>query len=109
MTNQLRLPTLPWIAWLYLVLEPATELMAAPNATALKDLIASSRQPVHPVLIRNEHNPLLRVIVEAAAGREVLVNELSFTLEGTDNPADIEFLSLFATGDQEEFAATQAM
>ncbi len=107
--NALRWPIVLRISSLCLALGLETGLRAAPDATGPKSLIASSRRPAHPVLIRNEHNPLLRVIIEAAAGPDVGVDEMSFTLEGTDDPADIESLSLFTTRDKEEFAATQVV
>ncbi len=107
--NRLRLQVFRWIAWLSLAFVLGTGLVAAPDAAGAKHLIGSSRRPAHPVLIRNEHNPLLRVTIQADASQEVRVNEMSFTLEGTDDPADIESLSLFYTQDKEEFAATQAV
>ena len=33
---------------------------------------AVSSQPVHPVLIRNEHGPLTRVVVEVTEGEKVV-------------------------------------
>ncbi len=81
--------------------------MAASESTAPKSLTAVARRPAHPVLIRNEHNPLLRVIIEAPAGLEIRLSTLSFTLEQSDDPSDIESLTLFATGEKEEFSTTQ--
>ena len=59
-------------------------------------------QRVHPVLIRNEHNPLMRLVVEASVAG-VRVESFRFSLNGTDNPADIESLELFYSGGEQEF------
>lgn len=69
-------------------------------------LTASITSPVHPVLIRNEHGPLLRVVVNAANARDVRVNALSFKLDRADDLGDLDSLTLFSTGDKEEFGAT---
>jgi sialidase-1 len=57
------------------------------------------------VLIRNEHGPLLRVVVDAADATDVRVRAVSFKLDGTDDLGDLESLTLFSTGDQEEFSS----
>ena len=72
---------------------------------APQELTASTTRPVHPVLIRNEHGPLLRVIVDAADPKDMRVNAISFKLDGTDDLGDLESLTLFSTGDKEEFSA----
>ena len=41
-------------------------------------ITATATSPIHPVLIRNEHGPLLRVIVEATDPQDVQVNAVSF-------------------------------
>jgi sialidase-1 len=68
-------------------------------------LEATASQRVHPVLIRNEHNPLANVTVEAG-NPGISAESFTFTLSGTDDPNDIESLELFYSGDQEEFGAT---
>ncbi len=65
---------------------------------------AVSSQPVHPVLIRNEHGPLTRVIVEVAKGVEPRVTSFDFTLDGTDDLGDLESVTLFSTGSKDEFS-----
>ena len=65
----------------------------------------SASQRVHPVLIRNEHNPLLRLTVEAEA-RGLTAESFTFALNGTDEPNDIESLQLFYSGDKEDFEPT---
>ena len=98
-----------WVALVWMALGQFTGLMAAPAQTSPQGLTVSTRQPIHPVLIRNEHNPLLRVVIEVAAGVQVSVNEISFTLAGTDDLADLESLALIATGDAEDFSAAGAL
>ena len=71
----------------------------------LGGLEITASQRVHPVLIRNEHNPLLRVSIETQ-GAGYTAESFHFTLTGTDDPNDIESLELFYSGDQEEFGAT---
>lgn len=67
---------------------------------------ASAASPVHPILIRNDHGPLLRVTVEAGDTPDTQVRALSFQLAGTDDLGDLESLTLFSTGNKEAFAAT---
>jgi hypothetical protein len=43
---------------------------------------AGSSQPVHPVLIRNEHGPLTRVVVDTKAGVEARAKSFVFQLGG---------------------------
>ncbi len=66
---------------------------------------AVSSQPVHPVLIRNEHGPMTRVVVEVATGAEAGAKSFVFQLDGTDDLGDLESLTLFSTGDKEEFSS----
>ena len=67
----------------------------------------TTSQHVHPVLIRNEHNPLMRLTVEAVnAG--VSAESFTFALSGTDEPKDIESLQLFYSGDKQDFEAANS-
>lgn len=61
--------------------------------------------PVHPILIRNEQCPLVKVAVEVPDGMEMEVNSLEFSLEGTDALTDIKSLSLYWTGAEDGFSA----
>lgn len=61
------------------------------------DLTATSRSPVHPVLIRNEHNSLLQVAVDAKADG-AKVTSLTFSLDGTMLDDDVEAVRLFFDG-----------
>ncbi len=75
-----------------------------------KGLTASVTCPVHPVLIRNEHGPLMRVAIEVEKGVvEARVSSLVFKLDGTDDLGDFDSLRLFTTGDKEEFSPTTAV
>ena len=63
-------------------------------------IAAACTQRVHPVLIRNEHNSLAQVVVDAKrAGLQV--KQLTFSLRGTDDLADIDSLRLFYSGDKQ--------
>jgi sialidase-1 len=72
------------------------------SGTFFGGLEITASQRVHPVLIRNEHNPLLRLSVEAQAAGHT-AGLFLFRLSGTDDLNDIESLELFYSGDQEEF------
>ena len=71
---------------------------------ATEGLTATVSRPVHPVLIRNEHGPLMRVVVEVEKSVTSRVNSLAFKLDGTDDLGDLESLTLFDTGDKEAFS-----
>ena len=67
-------------------------------------LEVTASQRVHPVLIRNDHNPLMRLTVEAK-DPGLSARSFTFRLNGTDDPNDIESLELFYSGDGEDFQA----
>jgi len=67
-------------------------------------LTASVTRPIHPVLIRNQHGPLLRVVVDVGEKQDVQVYSLSFSLAATDDRDDLDSVTLFATGEKEEFS-----
>lgn len=71
---------------------------------SLPGLKASTRQPVHPVLIRNEHGPLTRLVIDVDDKNSARLISVSFQLDGTDDLADLDSLTLFSTGDKEEFS-----
>ena len=76
----------------------------ASGADAPPGLTVSITRPIHPVLVRNEHGPLLRVIVDASNPKDVRVNSLSFQLDGTDDLGDLDSLTLYSTGDEDAFS-----
>ncbi|MFM7291864.1 MAG: exo-alpha-sialidase [Planctomycetia bacterium] len=82
---------------------PAASAMAAGAEPA--GLAAQVTRPVHPILVGNEHGPLVRVAIEAGPGRKVHVSALRFSLAGTDALADIDFLRVFSTGTSQGFSA----
>jgi len=61
------------------------------------------RRSIHPVLIRNERDPVLRIAVEAPEQREISLKSFRFSLEGTTDLSDIASLQLFSTGEHPEF------
>ena len=69
-------------------------------------MTSSVTRPVHPILIRNEHGPLLRINVHVEPGTQAKLSSLTFQLQGTDDLKDIESLSLFSTGEKDEFSPT---
>jgi|GEM_PF-226021 len=68
-------------------------------------LTGNVTRPVHPILIRNEQGPLLRVVVTAEQSEVTNLSSLVFSLDGTDELNDLESLTLFATGDKDEFSS----
>ncbi len=76
----------------------------APIPLTLKASAISS-QPVHPVLIRNEHGSLTRVVVQIENGVDTRASSFVCKLDETDDLADLESLSLFSTGDQDVFSS----
>lgn len=70
---------------------------------------ATARQPVHPVLVRNEHSPLLRLVIHVDRGDNLQLVSVSFRLEGTDDLRDLDRLTLFSTGEKEEFSPALAV
>jgi len=73
-------------------------LVAADRPSGIR---VSTSSPIHPVLIRNSHGPLLCIALNVADSIEVKVQSFTFQLEGID---DLESLSLFWTGDKEAFS-----
>ncbi|MEZ6059496.1 MAG: sialidase family protein [Planctomycetaceae bacterium] len=81
--------------------------LVAPVAAADSkiEITASVRQPVHPALIRNEHSPLMRVVIDIAEAQDVTFHGLTVSLAGTDDLSDLESLALYFTQDQDSFSA----
>ena len=89
-----------------LALAPLIFANTAPGQGVAEGLTAAVTRPVHPVLIRNEHCPLMRVVVEVEKSVESRVSSLVFELDGVDDLGDLESLTLFDTGDKEAFSPT---
>lgn len=68
---------------------------------------ATTSQRVHPVLIRNDHQPILQLTVQVTGAQEAHLNSVACSLEGTDDPADLDSLRLFYTADRQTFTADQ--
>ena len=68
-------------------------------------LVAHVVRPVHPILIRNEHGPLLRVVVDVPKGQAVRAASLVISLDGTDDLNDLAAVRVFATGASEAFSS----
>jgi len=85
----------------FITLNVAALLCCAADDPAAIQVTTSS--PIHPVLMRNEHGPLLRIVVDAADSADVDVRAVEFQLAGTDDLADLESVTLFWTGDKETF------
>jgi len=86
-----------------LSLSVATSLAARDVAGAVT---ARVRHAVHPVLTRKDHNPTLRITIDAGAERAAELRALSFELTGADVAQDVEFVELFATGDRADFSTS---
>ena len=82
---------------------PLPQGLAQPQ---LKGLSANAVRPVHPILIRNQHGPMLRITIDVTPGQSVRLASIEFSLHGTDDLNDIEAVQLFGTGNQEAFSPT---
>lgn len=74
-----------------------------------RGLAARLTRPAHPLLVRNQHGPMLRVVIDVPAGVSAKLTSLAFSLEGTDDLGDIDSLQLFDTGEQESFTAAMPL
>ena len=70
-----------------------------PPISAATNVAASNSQRVHPVLIRNEHNALAHVVVEAGRA-DVRATSFTFSLRGADELKDLDNLRLFYSLDR---------
>ncbi|MBM4072105.1 MAG: sialidase, partial [Planctomycetes bacterium] len=71
-----------------------------------EDVSVTTSRQVHPLLIRNEAGSLLRIVITVPPGKDQRLQAMHFTLDGTDDIGDLESLSLFVTGDKQEFMTT---
>ena len=55
-----------------------------------QELAANVVRPVHPILIRNQHGPLLRVMIDVGPGQTARLASMEFSLDGTDDLNDID-------------------
>ncbi|MFN0198377.1 MAG: exo-alpha-sialidase [Planctomycetaceae bacterium] len=93
---------------IFLALLLCSAANTAVNAVAAADDVAAIRasasSPVHPILIRNPHGPLLRIVLDVSEATKAEIQAVSFQLDGTDDLGDLESLSLFWTGDKDAFS-----
>ncbi len=89
--------------FLFLSLALMSPTVAAGDA--VKGVTATAAQRVHPVLIRNEHNPLLHVTIDVGNTDTALrIKSMTFSLEGSDHVGDLDSLSLYSSRDEREFS-----
>ncbi|MFO0878161.1 MAG: alpha/beta hydrolase fold domain-containing protein [Gemmataceae bacterium] len=97
--NKLWSCLLPFLA---LLSTGAAQEQAAPVA-------ASVTRPMHPILIRNEHGPLLRLVLEVPKGQSLQAKSLEFSFAGTDDVNDLAKVQLFSTGAKEGFSSASPL
>lgn len=90
-----------WLIGLSLLILQAPNI----NSAAAQEPVATIDDPVHPVLIRNEHSPLVRACIEVDDSHEARLASIAFSLRGTSDLGDLVSLSLFAAGEDGEFRA----
>ena len=79
-------------------------LLCGLDVIAVADIKVTASSPTHPMLIRNIHGPLVKVVVEITNETDYDVNLLEFLLSGTDAIEDFQSLALFSTGANEKFS-----
>lgn len=79
-------------------------LVLANFRAALAEVKVSVSRPNHPVLIRNDHSPLLQVIVDVTGEKEVRLKAVHFSFDGCDYVSDLDSATLFVTGDKDAFS-----
>lgn len=92
-------------------LRPASFLLCsflalADVCAALAEVKVSVLRPKHPVLIRNDHSPLLQLIVDVPGEKEVRLKAAHFSFDGCDDVSDLDSAALFVTGDKDAFSPT---
>jgi sialidase-1 len=86
------------------VIGPLRVVAAASGADSPLELTVSATRPQHPVLIRNEQGPMLRVVIDVAGRQDVRAKALSFSLAGTDDLHDLDSLTLLSTNENTDFS-----
>src|SRR5262245_24438536 len=94
-TMRLGTTTVTWLVCL--------AILGPSRASAAKETpSATTSQQVHPLLIRNERNEVLRLVVDGNGENELTLRAVHFRLEGTDDIGDIESLELLAGGETDD-------
>src|SRR5687768_5394361 len=78
---------------------PGNQLLGAAEGVTV-----TVTHPAHPVLIRNEHNALSRIVVDVQGDQPVRLRAMHFSLDRTDALGDLDTLELFASGDRQGFS-----
>ena len=78
-----------------------TSILSSCSSTS--GLTATVTQPVHPVLIRNDHNVVLQLTIGSKQTSATALESLEFSLAGTDSLDDLETLEVFSAGSKPEF------
>ncbi len=94
-------------SWSIVSADRPTEAERQAIVTELQGVVAVVKRPVHPILIRNPHGPLMSVAIDVKPGQTARLESLQFSLEATDDLNDIDTLQLFETGQQPTFSATR--
>ena len=74
-----------------------------PCGAGADEIQATQRQRIHPVLIRNDRNPLLEITIKSAR-QAVFLNSLTFSLKGTDDVNDINALQVYSPGETQDYS-----
>lgn len=82
-----------------------TMILLSSGCGSTQGLTVAVKQPVHPVLIRNEQNVLLELTIESKRTAPAQLKSLDFAFAGTDDLNDIEVIEVFSTGAKKEFNA----
>ncbi|MDG1896719.1 MAG: alpha/beta hydrolase fold domain-containing protein [Fuerstiella sp.] len=99
-----RTPGTPFIVMAWLVFAPLICANTVCGHEAAEGITATAVRPVHPILIRNDNGPLMRVMLDIEEGVAARATSIAFSLDGTDEIDDLESLTLFDTGDNEVFS-----
>jgi sialidase-1 len=83
----------------------ACQLFLMRPCALIAELKVTCLSPVHPILIRNEHGPIVKVVVDIPEGSQGEVDTFEFSLEGTDELSDLQSLSLYSTGSEDRFSS----
>lgn len=76
---------------------------------AVARVSATVTHPIHPLLIRNAHGPMLRVVMDVKSQPDIKLQAITFKLAGTEDLGDLDSLELFSTGNKDEFSPAKAV
>jgi hypothetical protein len=96
------------LAWIVVLASVNSWGQEKANPPDRSKVMVQVTRPVHPLLVRNEQGPMLRVALDVAKGDAVRLASLEFSLDGTDDLGDIDSLRLFHTRAADTFSATSS-